>query len=138
MAFSRVFVGVHYPHDVVAGLRLGAVVAARSRTARHRDGDAADRGDAEVARAGVRWRPGPSAVPSHRTLRRGRYAPRSAAPGRPALTGRSTRAPSSQEDEPEDERTVERYTPAQGAQGAVRRSRAPRPTRRYDSTSPAS
>ncbi|MGW8629766.1 phosphatase PAP2 family protein [Streptomyces sp. NPDC055793] len=28
MAFSRVFVGVHYPHDVVAGLLLGAVVAA--------------------------------------------------------------------------------------------------------------
>ncbi|WP_311932252.1 phosphatase PAP2 family protein [Microbispora sp. H11081] len=26
-AFSRVFVGVHYPHDVVAGLLLGAVVA---------------------------------------------------------------------------------------------------------------
>ncbi|MEU6918256.1 phosphatase PAP2 family protein [Streptomyces olindensis] len=27
MAFSRVFVGVHYPHDVVAGLALGTVVA---------------------------------------------------------------------------------------------------------------
>jgi membrane-associated phospholipid phosphatase len=27
MAFSRVFVGVHYPHDVAAGLALGAVVA---------------------------------------------------------------------------------------------------------------
>ncbi|MFI1014103.1 phosphatase PAP2 family protein [Streptomyces sp. NPDC020965] len=26
MAFSRVFVGVHYPHDVVVGLVLGAVV----------------------------------------------------------------------------------------------------------------
>ncbi|RJL33436.1 phosphatase PAP2 family protein [Bailinhaonella thermotolerans] len=26
-AFSRVFVGVHYPHDVVAGALLGAVVA---------------------------------------------------------------------------------------------------------------
>ncbi|MEU0771510.1 phosphatase PAP2 family protein [Streptomyces albogriseolus] len=26
-AFSRVFVGVHYPHDVVAGLLLGAAVA---------------------------------------------------------------------------------------------------------------
>ncbi|MEH1164648.1 phosphatase PAP2 family protein [Micromonospora sp. CPCC 205539] len=27
-AFSRVFVGVHYPHDVVAGVLLGALVAA--------------------------------------------------------------------------------------------------------------
>ncbi|WP_445402041.1 phosphatase PAP2 family protein [Streptomyces sp. LE64] len=27
LAFSRVFVGVHYPHDVAAGLLLGAVVA---------------------------------------------------------------------------------------------------------------
>ncbi|MGW2563811.1 phosphatase PAP2 family protein [Streptomyces sp. NPDC001514] len=27
MAFSRVFVGVHYPHDVAVGLVLGAVVA---------------------------------------------------------------------------------------------------------------
>ncbi|MBM7810298.1 phosphatase PAP2 family protein [Saccharothrix algeriensis] len=27
MAFSRVFVGAHYPHDVLAGLTLGAVVA---------------------------------------------------------------------------------------------------------------
>ncbi|MFM9372445.1 phosphatase PAP2 family protein [Streptomyces sp. Da 82-17] len=28
MAFSRVFVGVHYPHDVAIGLLLGALVAA--------------------------------------------------------------------------------------------------------------
>ncbi|MFF4100230.1 phosphatase PAP2 family protein [Streptomyces sp. NPDC001903] len=28
MAFSRVFVGVHYPHDVVAGLLLGGALAA--------------------------------------------------------------------------------------------------------------
>ncbi|MEV6397289.1 phosphatase PAP2 family protein [Streptomyces sp. NPDC051907] len=30
MAFSRVFVGVHYPHDVAAGLLVGAAVAAAS------------------------------------------------------------------------------------------------------------
>ncbi|MFI9586481.1 phosphatase PAP2 family protein [Streptomyces sp. NPDC052236] len=28
MAFSRVFVGVHYPHDVLVGLTVGGVVAA--------------------------------------------------------------------------------------------------------------
>ncbi|MFE2379073.1 phosphatase PAP2 family protein [Streptomyces sp. NPDC059398] len=27
MAFSRVFVGVHYPHDVIVGLILGALIA---------------------------------------------------------------------------------------------------------------
>jgi undecaprenyl-diphosphatase len=27
MAFSRVFVGVHYPHDVLVGLVVGALVA---------------------------------------------------------------------------------------------------------------
>ena len=32
-AFSRVFVGVHYPHDVVAGVLLGALVAATGHPA---------------------------------------------------------------------------------------------------------
>ncbi|WP_376774420.1 phosphatase PAP2 family protein [Saccharothrix tamanrassetensis] len=27
MAFARVFVGAHYPHDVMVGLLLGAIVA---------------------------------------------------------------------------------------------------------------
>jgi undecaprenyl-diphosphatase len=64
MAFSRVFVGVHYPHDVVAGLVLGALVAfafvrlsARPAT-----------GVAEAMRGSsarpVRWFVGPGPTPS--------------------------------------------------------------------------
>ncbi|WP_217167185.1 phosphatase PAP2 family protein [Streptomyces sp. AC512_CC834] len=68
MAFSRVFVGVHYPHDVAAGLLLGAVVAA----AAVRLGTRPVTRLAEAARAStapaVRWLTGPgpaaaSAVP---------------------------------------------------------------------------
>ncbi|GGZ12378.1 phosphatase PAP2 family protein [Streptomyces inusitatus] len=36
MAFSRVFVGVHYPHDVIVGLVLGGVVAAIAMAALRR------------------------------------------------------------------------------------------------------
>ncbi|GAA4011179.1 phosphatase PAP2 family protein [Streptomyces marokkonensis] len=75
MAFSRIFVGVHYPHDVAAGLLLGAVVAA---TAVHLGRRPATR-LAEAMRASpapaVRWLTGPGPAmppaaaayaPSHR------------------------------------------------------------------------
>ncbi|MGC9442120.1 phosphatase PAP2 family protein [Streptomyces sp. WG5] len=65
MAFSRVFVGVHYPHDVAAGLLLGAVVAATAV----RLGTRPVTRLAEAMRASsapaVRWLTGPGpAVPS--------------------------------------------------------------------------
>lgn len=65
MAFSRVFVGVHYPHDVAAGLLLGALVAA----AAVRLGTGPVTRLAEAMRASsapaVRWLsgPGPAAAP---------------------------------------------------------------------------
>ncbi|MFH9576155.1 phosphatase PAP2 family protein [Streptomyces sp. NPDC017230] len=74
MAFSRIFVGVHYPHDVAAGLLLGAVVAiAAIRLGRHpvtRLAEAMRASSAPVAR----WLTGPGApaapatayAPSHR------------------------------------------------------------------------
>ncbi|MGW6686261.1 phosphatase PAP2 family protein [Streptomyces sp. NPDC054961] len=44
MAASRVWVGVHYPHDVLAGFALGALVAAVcARSVRGRQGVLADR-----------------------------------------------------------------------------------------------
>ncbi|WP_399887055.1 phosphatase PAP2 family protein [Streptomyces sp. BBFR51] len=64
MAFSRVFVGVHYPHDVAAGLLLGAVVAA----AAVRLGTRPVTRLAEAMRAstapGVRWLTGPGPAAS--------------------------------------------------------------------------
>ncbi|MFE2324397.1 phosphatase PAP2 family protein [Streptomyces sp. NPDC059385] len=44
MAASRVWVGVHYPHDVLAGLAVGALVAALcARAVRRRQGTLAER-----------------------------------------------------------------------------------------------
>ncbi|WP_217140849.1 phosphatase PAP2 family protein [Streptomyces sp. AC627_RSS907] len=66
MAFSRVFVGVHYPHDVAAGLLLGALVAAVAV----RLGTRPVTRLAEAMRASsapaVRWLtgPGPAAAPT--------------------------------------------------------------------------
>ncbi|MFB7091206.1 phosphatase PAP2 family protein [Streptomyces sp. NPDC056296] len=66
MAFSRVFVGVHYPHDVAAGLLLGAVVAATAvRLGRRPATRLAEAMRASSAPA-VRWLtgPGPAAAPA--------------------------------------------------------------------------
>lgn len=64
MAFSRVFVGVHYPHDVATGLLLGAVVA----TVAVRLGTRPVTRLAEAMRASpapaVRWLTGPGPVPA--------------------------------------------------------------------------
>ncbi|MBM9620137.1 phosphatase PAP2 family protein [Streptomyces zhihengii] len=59
MAFSRVFVGVHYPHDVAAGLVLGALVAAGSVLALRRPAEAL-LGTMRTSDTGlVRWFAGP-------------------------------------------------------------------------------
>lgn len=59
MAFSRVFVGVHYPHDVVAGLVLGALVAAGCVLALRRPAEAL-LGTMRTSRTGVVvWFAGP-------------------------------------------------------------------------------
>ncbi|AQS68309.1 phosphatase PAP2 family protein [Streptomyces pactum] len=66
MAFSRVFVGVHYPHDVAAGLLLGTVVAAAAvRLGRRPATRLAEAMRASSAPA-VRWLtgPGPAAAPA--------------------------------------------------------------------------
>ncbi|MFD3498909.1 phosphatase PAP2 family protein [Streptomyces sp. NPDC058676] len=66
MASSRVFVGVHYPHDVAAGLALGAAVAfavvglCRGPAARSA---AAMR--APTAPAAARWSTGPGSPLTH-------------------------------------------------------------------------
>ncbi|MGW0861484.1 phosphatase PAP2 family protein [Streptomyces sp. NPDC002611] len=69
MAFSRVYVGVHYPHDVVAGLALGtlvALVAVRLGTDPMTRLAGAMRGSPTPA---ARWvsGPGPAPVPSYGT-----------------------------------------------------------------------
>ncbi|MFJ8592609.1 phosphatase PAP2 family protein [Streptomyces sp. NPDC093598] len=72
MAFSRVFVGVHYPHDVVAGLALGTLVA----LAAVRLGAGPMTRLAGALRTSsapaVRWvmGPGPAPVPSYETAAR--------------------------------------------------------------------
>lgn len=69
MALSRVFVGVHYPHDVVAGSALGTLVALLAiglgRGPMTRLVEAMRTSPAPA----VRWvpGPGPAPVPSHET-----------------------------------------------------------------------
>lgn len=65
MAFSRVFVGVHYPHDVAAGLALGAVVAfAVVRLCRRPATRLAGAMRAPSAPAAARWFTGPGPRPT--------------------------------------------------------------------------
>ncbi|MDQ1009183.1 membrane-associated phospholipid phosphatase [Streptomyces sp. V4I23] len=69
MAFSRVFVGVHYPHDVLTGLVVGALVAAVCATALLRPVRAL-LGAMRASRIGiVLWfaGPGPLPRPAHET-----------------------------------------------------------------------
>ncbi|MFF7608329.1 phosphatase PAP2 family protein [Streptomyces parvulus] len=65
MAFSRVFVGVHHPHDVVAGLLLGAVVAAAAVRLGIRPATRVAEAMRDSSAPAVRWLTGPGrAVPS--------------------------------------------------------------------------
>ncbi|MCQ0024393.1 phosphatase PAP2 family protein, partial [Streptomyces somaliensis DSM 40738] len=79
LASSRVFVGVHYPHDAAAGLVVGALAAVlflRPLTGR------AERlvGTVRTGRPGaLRWLAGPGPAPS-----RPRRSPRSATAARPS------------------------------------------------------
>ncbi|MFI6288713.1 phosphatase PAP2 family protein [Streptomyces sp. NPDC051018] len=65
MAFSRVFVGVHYPHDVMVGLVLGGVVAAVFTTVLTRPAGALFTTLRTSGTGVVRWfaGPGPSEAP---------------------------------------------------------------------------
>ncbi|MFE0804365.1 phosphatase PAP2 family protein [Streptomyces sp. NPDC058812] len=77
MAFSRVFVGVHYPHDVTAGLLLGAAVAATAVLLGRRPATRLAEAMRASSAPAVRWLtgPGPAAAPgaayvtSHRRRR---------------------------------------------------------------------
>ncbi|MDT0614740.1 phosphatase PAP2 family protein [Streptomyces lancefieldiae] len=66
MALSRVFVGVHYPHDVAAGLLLGALVAAVAVRLGTRPVTRLTEAMRASSAPAVRWLtgPGPAAVPA--------------------------------------------------------------------------
>ncbi|WP_217235037.1 phosphatase PAP2 family protein [Streptomyces sp. AC555_RSS877] len=66
MASSRVFVGVHYPHDVAAGLALGAAVAfAVVRLCSSPAARLAEAMRAPTAPAAARWFTGPGSPRAH-------------------------------------------------------------------------
>ncbi|MFG2134896.1 phosphatase PAP2 family protein [Streptomyces sp. NPDC048751] len=67
MAFSRVYVGVHYPHDVAAGLLLGAVVAAMAVRLCTRPAARVAEAMRGSSAGLVRWLTGPGPVPSPTT-----------------------------------------------------------------------
>ncbi|MFV0134456.1 phosphatase PAP2 family protein [Streptomyces sp. HMX87] len=64
LAFSRVFVGVHYPHDVAAGLLLGAAVAVIAVRLATRPATRLAEAMRSSSAPAVRWLtgPGPQAV----------------------------------------------------------------------------
>ena len=64
MAFSRVFVGVHYPHDVIAGLALGAVVAFVAVRLGTRPATRLAGAMRASSAPAVRWLTGPGPVPA--------------------------------------------------------------------------
>ncbi|NEY35904.1 phosphatase PAP2 family protein [Streptomyces sp. PRKS01-65] len=72
MAFSRVFVGVHYPHDVAAGLLLGAVVAVLAVRLGTRPATRLAGAVRASSAPALRWLagPGPAGVPAHAAPRR--------------------------------------------------------------------
>ncbi|MER5500386.1 MULTISPECIES: phosphatase PAP2 family protein [unclassified Streptomyces] len=59
MAFSRVFVGVHYPHDVAVGLLLGAAVSAAAIAVLNRPARALARTVRDSAAPVAAWASGP-------------------------------------------------------------------------------
>ncbi|MGC9542392.1 phosphatase PAP2 family protein [Streptomyces sp. UG1] len=72
MAFSRVFVGVHYPRDVAAGLLLGAVVAVVAVRLGTRPAVRLAEAMRASSASAVRWftGPGPERVPASYDMRR--------------------------------------------------------------------
>ncbi|MFE9486634.1 phosphatase PAP2 family protein [Streptomyces sp. NPDC006641] len=72
MAFSRVFVGVHYPHDVAVGLVLGSVVSAVVVVALRRPAQSLARTVRGSGAPVAAWASGPGAVPPRRSRRRGK------------------------------------------------------------------
>ncbi|MFF2326826.1 MULTISPECIES: phosphatase PAP2 family protein [unclassified Streptomyces] len=72
MAFSRVFVGVHYPHDVAVGLLLGATVAVVAVTVLRGPSRSLVRTVRGSGAPLAVWASGPGAAPSGRSRRRAR------------------------------------------------------------------
>ncbi|WP_327368156.1 phosphatase PAP2 family protein [Streptomyces sp. NBC_01217] len=70
MAFSRVFVGVHYPHDVAVGLLLGAAVAAAAVAVLRRPARSLVRTVRSSGAPLAVWASGPGAAPGGRSRRR--------------------------------------------------------------------
>lgn len=72
MAFSRVFVGVHYPHDVAVGLLLGAAVSALVVAVLRRPAESLARTVRSSGAPVAAWASGPGAAAGRRSRRRGK------------------------------------------------------------------